>query len=314
MATKKKTTGAWLLAPQRTGLNPDTTSLKIVAMITMLIDHLGAAVFTHANILRVIGRMAFPIYCYCIAVGCVYSKDRLKYLMRLVLIGLISQPIYAVAMNHTNKAMYAISFAESPVRAALNFYVESWATPNILATLALGLLAIWSLREKHFAGTVAIALLAWKLNGAMSASYGWKGVALVVVFYLFIEHWWLSLPSVLAYMVWWGTQYSSYSAFGVHFGTQFFAILALPLIYVPTREISAKYRPLVLLAQAGVVFIILCLLGVNLVTVGIAAGVLVITYLLSESRIRLNKWVFYLYYPGHLLLIMLIKYLTMGHV
>ena len=314
MATKKKSGGSWLFAPTKTGLNPDTQSLKIVAMITMLIDHLGVTIFPQYNLMRVIGRMAFPIYCYCIAAGCVNSRDRLRYLMRLTLMGLISQPFYAVALNHTNRAMYAVSLAEHPLRAVLNFYVESWATPNIMMTLALGLLVIWALRERQFIGAVALALLAWKLNGPMSASYGWKGVALIVIFYVLIEHWWLSLPAVLAYMVWWGLQYSGYSAFGLHFGTQMFAILSLPLIYIRTQAIPANLRPLVALVRAAMVFIVLCLLGVNLVTVGIAAGVLVLSYLLAEMKIKINKWVFYLYYPGHLILIMFIKYLLTGNV
>ena len=258
MASRKKA-GAWPLAPKVSGLNKDTNLLKIVAMVTMMIDHCGKMFFPQYRIMRIIGRIAFPIYAYCIAAGCVYSKNRLKYLMRIVLMGLISQPLYANALAHTTSKMYAIAFVDNPVGAVINYYVESWSHPSIMLTLALGLLVIWSIREKQLIGTAALALLVWKILG--SIDYGWRGVVLITLFYLFIEHWWLSLPVMLAYMTWWGTLYSGYSAFGLTFGTQFFAIMALPLIYIPTA-----------------------------------------------SKLKINKWVFYLYYPAHLIVIILILY------
>ena len=97
----------WPFKHQQVALNRDTNLLKLIAMITMLIDHTGKMFFGNNPTMRIIGRMAFPIYAYCIALGCVYSRDRLKYLKRIVMIGLISQPLYAVALGHSVKAMYA---------------------------------------------------------------------------------------------------------------------------------------------------------------------------------------------------------------
>lgn len=45
--------------------------LKIIAMITMLIDHIGVNLFPSVTILRVIGRLSFPIFAYMIAEGAV---------------------------------------------------------------------------------------------------------------------------------------------------------------------------------------------------------------------------------------------------
>ena len=106
--------------------------------------------------------------------------------------------------------------------------------------------------------------MTWKIQG--SVNYGWRGVALIVLFYLFIEYWWLSLPVVLSFMFWWGRSGAGFTLFGVRFGIQMFAILALPLIYIPTH-----------------------------------------------SRIKVNKWVFYTFYPAHLIGIILIRFaLAMG--
>ena len=257
MATKQ-TSIPWPFAPKTVGLNKDTSLMKLIAMVTMLIDHTGKMFFPQYRVMRVIGRIAFPIYAYCIAVGCVYSKDRLKYLGRIVLMGLVSQPIYAVAMDHATSAMYSIPFKTNPIGAAIHFYVESFAHPSIMLTLALGLLFIWSLRDRQPVLTVALAVLVWRIQG--SIDYGWRGVALLALFYLFIERWWLSLPVMLAYMFWWGRGYGTYEAFGIRFGTQMFAIMALPFIYLPTF-----------------------------------------------SKLKINKWVFYLYYPAHLLGMLLVE-------
>ncbi len=264
MATRRKRALSWPLAPKASDLNRDTNLLKLVAMISMLIDHTGKMFFAQYNLMRIVGRLAFPIYAYCIAAGCVYSKNRFKYLSRIVLIGLVSQPFYAVALAHTNSAMYAIRFADNPLGAIFNFYVNSWSTPNIMWTLALGLLMCWAIRDKQIPCAIALALIVWKVQS--SINYGWQGIALIVLFYLFIQRWWLSLPVILAFMAWWGMKGASYHVFGLSFGLQGFAILALPLIYISTN-----------------------------------------------SRLKINKWVFYLFYPAHLIGIMLIEFaLAMG--
>ncbi len=50
--------------------------LKILAMVCMTIDHIGAAFFPQAVWLRVIGRLAFPLFSYCIAEGCRYTRNK----------------------------------------------------------------------------------------------------------------------------------------------------------------------------------------------------------------------------------------------
>jgi len=73
--------------------------LKIIALITMTIDHIGMILFPTNMILRIIGRMAFPIYGYMIAEGCRYTKNRPKYLFSILSVGIICQIAYLVAMG-----------------------------------------------------------------------------------------------------------------------------------------------------------------------------------------------------------------------
>lgn len=81
----------------KTGLTGN--QLKMIAMITMTCDHVGMQLFPHLLWLRVIGRLAMPIYAYMIAEGCRYTRDRKKYFLRLFAMGTLCQIVYFVAMN-----------------------------------------------------------------------------------------------------------------------------------------------------------------------------------------------------------------------
>ena len=73
--------------------------LKLIALITMTIDHVGMMLFPREKILRVIGRIAFPIFAYMIAEGCQYTSNRKKYLLSMVSLAAIYQVVYFFAMG-----------------------------------------------------------------------------------------------------------------------------------------------------------------------------------------------------------------------
>jgi len=100
-------------------------TLKIIALITMIIDHVGAVFPQTGYELRVIGRVAFPIYVYLVADGFRYTKSPAKFLTRLLIFAIISQPFFAMALHRENFS--DISFI---------------ANTNIFYTLFLGGLAI----------------------------------------------------------------------------------------------------------------------------------------------------------------------------
>lgn len=79
--------------------NLDTDLLKLIATAAMLIDHIGGAFFPEAGVFRWIGRLAFPIFCYCLTVGLLYTHDVRKYLTRLGIFALVSQPFYILAFH-----------------------------------------------------------------------------------------------------------------------------------------------------------------------------------------------------------------------
>lgn len=223
----------WPFHHTETRLNADTGFIKIIAMAAMLIDHLGSGVFPQYRVMRIIGRIAFPLYAYCIAAGCAYTKNISKYLQRVVLLALISQPIYVVALHHTNGVMTMYKLADEPLHAVWNYYVYSWKHPSILLTLAIGIAVVWAVKERKVWIAILLLLLTFLLQ--QYVDYGVKGVLLILFLYLFMNAWYVSLPVVAAFLVYWGLKGSTYTLFGVHFGIQMFALLALPFIYIPMR-------------------------------------------------------------------------------
>lgn len=63
-------------APKRWGLSAST--LKIIACIFMVIDHIGVILLPEVEFLRVLGRLSYPIFAYFIAEGCRYTRHKLK--------------------------------------------------------------------------------------------------------------------------------------------------------------------------------------------------------------------------------------------
>ncbi|MBQ7313175.1 MAG: hypothetical protein IJW81_06290, partial [Clostridia bacterium] len=70
--------------------------LKLIAAVTMFIDHAGLLLFPQWEIMRIIGRLAFPIYAFCIAEGFRYTKNRKLYFLRVFILGLMCQIVYTV--------------------------------------------------------------------------------------------------------------------------------------------------------------------------------------------------------------------------
>ncbi len=72
--------------------------LKIIAMVTMLIDHCGDVFFPRLYFMRVIGRVAMPLYSLMLADSCRHLKDRpdrmRRFLAFLAVSALISEPFY----------------------------------------------------------------------------------------------------------------------------------------------------------------------------------------------------------------------------
>ena len=78
-----------------------SSALQWIALITMTIDHIGFLLFPKLTILRVIGRIAMPIFVFCLAEGFIHTKSRQKYFMRLGILAVISELVFILERYYT---------------------------------------------------------------------------------------------------------------------------------------------------------------------------------------------------------------------
>ncbi len=69
----------------------DGTALKLIAVVSMVLDHIGDCFFPGATWLRAVGRIAMPVFAFCVSEGFLRTRDRKSYLLRMLLFGLISE-------------------------------------------------------------------------------------------------------------------------------------------------------------------------------------------------------------------------------
>lgn len=201
---------------RRLQTNLDTDFLKIIAIISMTVDHVGSAFFPQYPVFRWIGRLAFPIFCYCMTVGMLYTRDIKKYLIRLAVFAFLSQPVYVLAFN------------------ADRFW-EEFTSLNIFFTLFVSLLGLWSFREKKWWLFAAAVLALMCIN----FDYAATGLILMLIFYLCRNKPWLGaalyvlsyLPALNCYP----DDPLALTIGGHAIGFEIFCILAAPLIFLNTN-------------------------------------------------------------------------------
>ena len=104
--------------------------LKIIGCIFMLIDHLGAILFPDLFILRIIGRLAYPIFAFMLAEGCYYTKNRLKHFLLIFIMAIIIQVVYYIAIKDYSLSIFMV-FSISIILIYLYDYIHK-TTSEIL--------------------------------------------------------------------------------------------------------------------------------------------------------------------------------------
>lgn len=196
--------------------------LKLLACMTMLLDHTGAVLVATAirsgvggtllrelyTLLRTVGRMAFPIYCFLLAEGVHYTKNPHKYGLRLLISVFLAELPYDLALHNG----------------------FSWQNQSVMVTLLLGFLALESMKHcRYLLPKLLIALPFSLLAELLNTDYGGKGIWLMVLFFLtrevkyghllqFLGMWFLFSPGHRMALNWLN---------GIHITTQEWAVLAL---------------------------------------------------------------------------------------
>ncbi|MBQ9673977.1 MAG: hypothetical protein IJV39_05060 [Ruminococcus sp.] len=74
----------------------NSNAIKIIAMFTMVIDHIGFIIFDNMKIFRIIGRLSFPLFAFMIAEGCRYTRNKLNYFLRIFILAVICQIFFEI--------------------------------------------------------------------------------------------------------------------------------------------------------------------------------------------------------------------------
>ena len=197
--------------------NLDTDFIKIIAVVSMTIDHIGGAFFPQYPAFRWIGRIAFPLFCYCLTVGMMYMGDIKKYLFRLGAFAVISQPFWILAFNSDDITGNIFNL-------------------NIFFTLIVSLFGAWGFKERKW----CFFILALILLNVINFDYAMTGLILILIFYLCRNKPWLGaavytltyLPALNGNMA----DPLALKIGGHAIGFEIFALLALPFIYIQTNS------------------------------------------------------------------------------
>lgn len=214
----------------------DGTALKLIAAFCMVLDHVGDAFFPEKVWLRAIGRIAMPVFAFCVCEGFIHTSDRKRYLLRMLIFGLIS---------------------EVPFDLFVSGKVFDLSHQNIMFTFAWALLGLCCFEAVSSRG-----------QGAL------KDIAAALVLLGFLAG---SLLLCLDYNM---------------------TATALIFVFHLLREKSAPVR----IISAAAVHAAFRNKGVN--WFGLLGFIPVFMY--NGRRGRGLKWLFYVFYPAHLLLIWLI--------
>lgn len=207
--------------------NTATGWLKLLALVFMFADHAGKMLLPHVPEMRMIGRLAFPLYCWCMVVGAHYTRSMPKYLLRILLVGIVSQPLYMLALDHT------------------------WTEPNIFFTLFVALIGLWGLKEKKYFSCLWAPVLSLGLAVVLKCDYGWKGVLLILLLWGVRDTRAGIVAVMVAFCLYWG---STSGTISVIFGWRIYwpkgiatllspwtklqalAIFALPMMLMPIKR------------------------------------------------------------------------------
>ncbi len=243
--------------------------LKMIAVITMLIDHTAASILEQMLqvmpswspitmdhwqnwyrldiVLRGIGRMAFPIYCFLLVEGFTYTHSKAKYAIRLFIFALIS---------------------EIPFDVALNKSIIDMRYNNVFFTLFIGLITIW-------VSDYVLGQMRNKLSGKMSAAM-LTVMNLIAVFVILLA------GCALAEAV-----------FRCDYGAS--GICAIYIMYMFRNQRMAGFATAV------------CTLGVLSGTLEFLALLMLIPlHFYNGTRGKQHKYFFYAFYPVHLLILAII--------
>ena len=190
-------------------------AIKLAAMISMLIDHCAYVLAPpHYFLLRCIGRIAFPLYCFLIVNGLEHTHDRRRYLARLLIFAAISQLPFAMAF-----------YPRESIFTGLNVFF------TLAAGLAFSMLcASRSERDGKWYAFAAVTLL-YAAAVLPGSDYGFGGAALIFLLYICRQKRALQVAALWLWCLWqYALELGSWEMFA------FAAAAAIPMLLYNGRR------------------------------------------------------------------------------
>ena len=198
--------------------------LKMIALVAMTIDHIGVFIFPHLTILRIIGRIAFPIFAFLTAVSMQYTSNKIRYFSILLGAGVVMWVVAFLITKDTHQAA------------------------NIFIDLGLGALGCYFLYQKHWLSYIGIIfILAFAMAPYTFTQYGIYGTSAIMLLYLLYDK---RILSVIAFIIW--TVVCVYLsklslalddfALNFHLIHGYFLLLGIPFILIYNEE-RGWYHP-----------------------------------------------------------------------
>ncbi|MBD5466202.1 MAG: hypothetical protein HDR22_10410 [Lachnospiraceae bacterium] len=130
-------------------------ALKVIAAITMTIDHVGMILFPQTEAFRMVGRIAFPLFAFFIAEGCRYTHNKRKYLGMILFLGLIFHGVFVLATGQTmfnifitfSFSIVLIYFLQNAIKAVRE---GTWQNQILSGSLFFGMLFLTYLFTSRF--------------------------------------------------------------------------------------------------------------------------------------------------------------------
>jgi len=183
--------------------------IKMLAAIFMLVDHVGVIFFPQVLLWRIVGRFSFPLFAWLLTQGERYTRSFKNYLLKLVILGLLSQPLYLLTFSSTR--------------------------PNILFTLSIGLITLRL--SRHYR---EFRYLIWGLGiftaELLRMEYGAYGIIAIYLLSVFQPKrvWWLA--------AWVGLHLLSLATVGGFSLFQLPAVIAPLWLYFANHQQGASAR------------------------------------------------------------------------
>lgn len=137
--------------------------LKLLACVTMLLDHTGMVLFPGRQIFRMVGRLAFPIYCFLLAEGAHYTRNPARYALRLTIGALLSELPFDLACSGG----------------------WDWGSQSVMVTLLIGFLMLECMKRTELLPVQILTVVPFAaLAEVCRTDYGASGVVLIAIFWL----------------------------------------------------------------------------------------------------------------------------------